>query len=90
MFTFGRTSKALKQFIVDKEREDLSFTICAKTKSGKPGYELSLQASTKEEMLKFVNNLNIIKKDFIPKREDYEDTPVQANATEGIVPVVMN
>ena len=38
-------------------------------------------------MLRFVNNLNIIKKDFITKKEDNEDTPVQANANEGVVQV---
>ena len=49
---------------MDKDREELSFTISAKSKSGKAGYELNLQASTREEIYQFVNNLNIIKKDF--------------------------
>ena len=77
--TFGRTSKALKAFKVDKDREELSFTISAKSKSGKPGYELNLQASTKEEILQFVKNLNIIKKDF-QVEEFVDDDEEQAEA----------
>lgn len=51
IFSFGRKSESLKRFRVDKEREDLSFTISAETKSGKLGYQLGLQASTKSEMV---------------------------------------
>jgi hypothetical protein len=81
-FTFGRTSKALKAFKVDLDREELSFTISAKSKSGKAGYELSLQASTKEEIYQFVNNLNIIKKDFQVEEfvDDDDENPAEVQA----------
>ena len=76
-FSFGRTSKALKQFTVDEDRQELSFTISAKTKSGKQGYELSLQASTQAEMLQFVDNLQIVMKDFQPKTVDNQQNIYQ-------------
>ena len=62
-----------KNFKVDKERETLSFTISAKMKNGKQGYELNLQAATVEEMQQFVDNLQIIMKDFQIKDEIDED-----------------
>ena len=72
IFTIGdRNSKNFKNFKVDKEREEMSFSITSKIKGGKKdGYTLTLQAATRQEMLQFVNNLQIIMKDFQVKNKD--------------------
>ena len=58
IFTIGdRTNKVFKNFKVDKEREELSFTISSKNKNGKIGYTLNLQAATKQEMYMFISDL---------------------------------
>ena len=68
----GRHTKIFKSFKVDKEREEVSFTITGK--KGRKTYELNLQAATKEDMHEFIANLLIICKDFKPKKDDNMDT----------------
>jgi len=42
IITLGRKTKVFKNFKVDEEREELSFTLSCKNKNGKVGYELNL------------------------------------------------
>lgn len=64
----------LRKFKANAESEQLQFTVSSIGKNGKPGYELNLQASTKEEMMQFVLNLQLIAKDFQKKEaDDFQD-----------------
>ena len=61
-----------KRFKVMQEFELLSFRIIQKLKNGKNGRDLCLQAANKEEMERFVNNIEIVLADLRQKQIEAE------------------